>query len=145
MFNKMEKIKMILHNACGLLELLMAAIVLVGVVMAILGLVMDGMLFRSILRDSGGLILYVERIFSIVIGIEFMQMLCRPNTDNVIEIIIFLVARHMIVGETTPVQNLISILSLTVLIILRWMAHDLHRRRERLDKDKEATGRRELE
>ncbi len=145
MFNKMEKIKMILHNACELLELLMAAIVLVGVVMAILGLVMDGMLFRGILSDSGGLILYVERIFSIVIGIEFMQMLCRPNTDNVIEIIIFLVARHMIVGETTPVQNLISILSLTVLIILRWMAHDLHRRRERLDKDKEATGRRELE
>ena len=134
-----------LYNICELLELLAAGLVVVGVVLAIVGLFTDGGLFLSALREANGLNHFVERVFAIVIGIEFLQMLTRPNTDNVIGIIIFLVARHMIVGETTPVQNLISIFSLTILIILRWMAHDIRRRRERADGKAPNGGRDELE
>ena len=126
-----EKVKKLVYNICEFLELLAAGMVGIGIVLAIVGLFLDGELFHSLLFESKGLIDYVERVFTIVIGIEFLQMLSKPNTDNVIEIIIFLVARHMIVGETTPVQNLISIVSLTIMIILRWMAHDIRRRRER--------------
>ena len=47
-------------------------------------------------------------------------MLCRPTADNVLETIIFLVARHMIiVTTTTPLDDLISTVSIVMLCFVR--------------------------
>ena len=61
----------------------------------------------------------------LVIGIEFLQMLCRPNADNVMEILIFLVARHMIVGTTTTFEDFVSVISVSLLCVLRRYLHNL--------------------
>ena len=66
---------------------------------------------------------YLDEIFVIVIGIEFLQMLCRPNSDNIMEVLIFLVARHMIVTETTAVEDFISVISIILLCVLRRYLH----------------------
>ena len=58
----------------------------------------------------------LETVSSLVVGIEFIKMLCRPSAHNVLETIIFLVARHMIVNETTPTQDLISTISIVLLV-----------------------------
>ena len=55
----------------------------------------------------------------LVIGIEFLEMLCRPSSENVIEVLIFLVARHMIVGDTTPYQDFVSVISVALLCVVR--------------------------
>ena len=61
----------------------------------------------------------MDQIFMLVIGIEFLVMLCKPNSENVIEVLIFLVARHMIVGETTPYQDFVSVVSVALLCVVR--------------------------
>jgi len=58
----------------------------------------------------------LETVSSLVVGIEFIKMLCRPSAHNVLETIIFLVARHMIVSDTTPTQDLISTISIVLLV-----------------------------
>ena len=61
-----------------------------------------------------------EQVFLVVIGVEFLKMLCRPTADNVLETIIFLVARHMIVvTTTTPLDDLISTISIVLLCFVR--------------------------
>lgn len=139
----MEKAKKLLHNIGELLEMLLAALTVIGILLAIAGFFLEGSVFQSILHEPGALMKYVERVFTIVIAIEFLQMLSRPNTDNVIEILIFLVARHMIVGENTPVQDLVSIVGLTILILLRWVLHDIRRARERAEAEKLAAAQKE--
>ena len=126
-----EKIKKFVYIACEVLELLAAALMVVGIGLAIVGFLMTTSLFRGVLSDPAKLMGYVEHVFTIVIGIEFLQMLCKPNNDNVIEILIFLVARHMIVGDTSPVQDLISVGSITILFLLRAYLHDRQRKREK--------------
>ena len=55
-----------------------------------------------------------------MIGVVFLKMLCRPTADNVLETIIFLVARHMIVvTTTTPLDDLISTISIVLLCFVR--------------------------
>lgn len=138
-----EKFKRLVQRICGLLELVAAALVLVGILLAIISLLRNGALFRELLSDTGALKHYLEQIFTIVIGIEFLQMLCRPNSDNVIEILIFLVARHMIVGDTAPAQDFVSVISIALLCILRrWLritkngqGAPLFRRREKVEDD----------
>ena len=124
-----EKIKSTLHHICNLLELVAAGIMVVGILLSIFSFITDRSMFGNLLHESGSFLDFVERVFTLVIGIEFLQMLCKPDNDNVIEILIFLVARHMIVGSTTPVQDLISVVSIILLSLLRAYLHDRHRKR----------------
>ena len=52
--------------------------------------------------NTAEFLIFLEDMFSLVVGIEFIKMLCRPSADNVIEVLIFLTARHMIVAEAHP-------------------------------------------
>ena len=112
-----------LHIACHLFELLCALLLVVSIALSIVGLVRNGEEFMGLLNGNGQLIEFQERVLVIVIGIEFLEMLCTPSSENVIEILIFLVARHMIVREATPIESLASVASIALLYVLRrWLA-----------------------
>lgn len=120
----MKKIVKVLQQICRALELVVAIFVLVGIFLAIIGLLKDDIkLFEELLSDVSAFQHYLEKILVLVIGIEFLEMLCHPNPDNVIQVLIFLVARHMIVGETTPYEDFVSVLSIAVLFVLRKYMH----------------------
>ena len=112
-----------ISKICELLELIVAFLVLVGIAFSICGLLKDFEIFRLMFKDIENFRVYLDQIFAIVIGIEFLQMLCRPNSDNIMEVLIFLVARHMIVSDTTPMEDFISVISIILLCVLRRYLH----------------------
>ncbi len=114
-----KKIKNISTKLCEMLELLVAVLVLIGVVIAIITLIPNvGELWQA-RADHEAFLDFLENVFIVVIGIEFLKMLCRPNSDNILETIIFLVARHMIISTTTPLEDLISTISIVILCFVR--------------------------
>ncbi len=122
MFSKFydEKIKKWTTDICHVLELIVAIFVLIGVVMALISLVPTVGDFWQNRYETDSLMHFLERASAIVIGVEFMKMLCRPNADNILETIIFLVARHMIIVTTsTPMEDLISTISIVLLCFMR--------------------------
>lgn len=119
----MARFKRDIQRLCDALEMVMALIVLCGIVVSILSLISDFEIFHSMLGDTAKFRAFLEDVFVIVIGIEFLQMLCKPNSDNVMEVLIFLVARHMIVGETTPFEDFISVISVGLLCVVRRYLH----------------------
>ena len=120
----MKKIVKGLQQICRILELVVAVFVLIGILAAIISLLKDNLsIFGALLEDMTTFRHYLEKIFVLVIGIEFLEMLCHPTSDNVVQVLIFLVARHMIVGETTPFEDFISVLSIAVLFVLRKYMH----------------------
>ena len=120
----MEKIKKVIQRISEGLELGAAGLVLAGILFFAYGLISKENIFQSLLADPSGFNHYLEQILMLVIGLEFLQMLCRPNADNVIEILIFLVARHMIVGTTTPLDDFVSVISICILCALRRYLHN---------------------
>ena len=121
----MKKFETLIQKTCRILELVVAVLVMVGILLALISFFKDGLVFRELLKDIGTFQHYLDNIFMIVIGIEFLQMLFRPSADNVIEVIIFLVARHMIVVDTTPYEDLVSVISIAVLCLMRQYLHGL--------------------
>ncbi|MGN0483737.1 MAG: phosphate-starvation-inducible PsiE family protein [Lachnospiraceae bacterium] len=119
----MEKLERVVQKICGILEMVVAILVLIGIILALCSLFKDGSLFFELLHDIESFKLYLDKILLIVIGIEFLRMLCRPNSDNVIEVIIFLVARHMIVSNNTPYQDFVSVISIILLCLVRQYLH----------------------
>lgn len=120
----MEKIIKNVQKFCEIVELVAAALVVVGIVLSIIGLFKDFTIFQHMLDDTTVFKEYLERVLMIVIGIEFVGMLCRPSSDNVLEMLIFLVARHTIVGETSPYEDFVSVISIALLCLLRRYLHD---------------------
>lgn len=115
-FGRVKKYVMIL---CEALELLAAVLMLIGILFSMFSLVRNFPLFQQLLVDTSVFKQYLDQVFMLVIGIEFLVMLCRPNSENVIDVLIFLVARHMIVGDTTPYQDFVSVVSVVLMCVVR--------------------------
>lgn len=131
-----EKIRNRVPEICHVLEFAASALVLIGILLSFISIITDFSLFHELLSGGDAFHHFLERILTIVIGIEFLQMLCRPSSDNVIEILIFLVARHMIVGVTNPYEDFISVVSIALLFLLR---RYLHKTKAAKSKEKEET------
>ncbi len=81
---------------------------------------------------------FLEDLFNIVIGIEFIKMLVMPKADNVIEVLIFVIARHMIIGANTSADFLLSVLGILLLYATRMALHWLQRKQNvSVDEDSE--------
>lgn len=119
----MQKFKKAVQRISDVLEQAVAVLVLIGIVVSLCSFVKDFAVFKHLFDDITMFRHYLEEIFLIVIGIEFLQMLCRPNSDNIMEVLIFLVARHMIITETTPYEDFISVISIILLCVLRRYLH----------------------
>ena len=130
----MKNLKKYVQTACELLELIAAGLVSVGILLSIFSIISDAGIFKALLSDPTEFSHYLEQIFMLIIGVEFLEMLCRPNSENVIEVLIFLVARHMIVGDTNPYQDFVSVISVSLLCIIR---RYLRKDKERSEKKEE--------
>lgn len=94
------------------LEVFMAVFVLLGALVCIYFMVPELLALVKSGGDAESFMSYLEQIFTIVIGIEFLKMLCRPTSENVLETIIFLIARNMVINHGTPLENLISAITI---------------------------------
>ena len=61
----------------------------------------------------------MERALDIVIGIEFIKMLAKHSPGSVLEVLLYAIARHMIVGHEDAVQNLVSVGAIALIFIIR--------------------------
>ena len=117
--NLLRKIRNILYESCNFLELLMALVVLAAILIACSSLGGSFLDYWNDRSSNTAFLIFVGHVFNILIGIEFLKMLCQPSEDTVLEVLIFLVARHMILDHTTVVENLITILSIGILFAIK--------------------------
>ena len=87
-----ERIQKIINRICETLEYIIAAIV-------VLALVISAISYLPVIKDlfiktgnSEEFLIFLEQIFNYVVGIEFIKLLCKPNTENTFEVLIFLVS-----------------------------------------------------
>ena len=90
------------------MEVVLSGIVLVALLLSIVPLVelMPGLLTDA---ESIEVHTFLERALDIVIGIEFIKMLAKHSPGSVLEVLLYAIARHMIVGHEDAVQNLVSV------------------------------------
>lgn len=61
---------------------------------------------------------FLDNILILAIGLEFFRMLCFTNTDTVLEVVLFVLARHMIVTESTALDNLLTVIGIAIVMAL---------------------------
>lgn len=112
-------IRSVSQKICDVLEWVLAIIVCIGIVITIIRFVPGILTFASGSATPEAFLSFLEEVFTIVVGVEFLKMLCKPSSDNVIEVLIFLVTRHMIIGATSSLEDLFSIIGIALLFVVR--------------------------
>lgn len=130
-----EKIQKITNTLCEVLEFLIAGIVIVSLIISAFSYlpVIKDLFLRT--GNSEEFLIFLEQIFNYVVGIEFIKLLCKPNTENTFEVLIFLVSRHMIIGNTSAFDMFLSVSSIAILCVIRRLLNTKFRH----EKDKDHT------
>lgn len=116
MWNRVRKV---VFEACEVMEIFMAMVVGAGIVVAVVSLYPELIHYWDNRMAQGAFLEYLDAVFNVVIGIEFVKMLCKPSSANIMEVLIFLISRHMIIQATTAGQDLLSVISIGVLFFFR--------------------------
>ena len=117
-----ERVKRIFRDhiaeAAGLLEVFLSGIVLIGLLLSIVPLLqwMPGLMVDG---NDVEVHVFLERALDIVIGIEFIKMLAKHSPGSVLEVLLYAIARHMIVGHEDALQNLVSVIAIAMIFIIR--------------------------
>lgn len=114
-----EKIKKTMNAVSSALEIIMGLIVVAAIIAAIIFLKEPFVEFCNNHADSEAFIDFIKYVLNIVIGIEFFKMLCKPGTDTILDIMMFVITRHMIIDETDALENLLTILGVAILIVIK--------------------------
>lgn len=105
-------------EAAGILEVVLSGIVLIALLMSIVPLLR---LMPELLTDADSMEVhtFLERALDIVIGIEFIKMLAKHSPGSALEVLLYAIARHMIVGHESAVENFISVASIALIFFVR--------------------------
>ena len=103
----------------SVLEIVISALVLVAIVIAGVRTVGEvaGIAFSSNVADDFNTVL--GHALNLVIGVEFIKMLAKHTPGSAIEVLVFASARQMVVQHTTPMENLITIVTIGLLFFIR--------------------------
>ena len=114
-----EKIIHGIHRFLEILEIVLAAVivlVLVGLVgIEIWGVGRD----RSILRGEGFLDCFLRSMTSLVVAVELVKMLLRPTVGNTLELLIMALSRYVVLNHHEPVSLAVGIAGVVALFATR--------------------------
>ena len=118
-FNARQKAQRALNGVAFFLELILAVIVIFIISMQIVSL---AKLFCAHVLDPDVTVQYaifLKEALGIIIGVEFLKMLCQHSMNSVIDVLLFVLARHLIVMESTMLEGLLCIISVAILFSIR--------------------------
>lgn len=114
-----DKIRYYLELIGRILERIMAIIVICAVIVAVVALWEPFYEFLTHRTETKLFMEYLDRVINIIIGIELFKMLIKPGAGTVLEVMMFCIARHMIVHDTTAVENLLTIIGVGLIFAIK--------------------------
>ncbi len=101
-----------------LLEIVLSGLVLIGLLISIVPLIqwMPGLFIDG---NDVEIRTFLERALDIVIGIEFIKMLAKHSPGSSLEVLLYAIARHMVIGHESAFENLLSVAAIALIFIVR--------------------------
>ena len=100
-------------------ELIISVIVGIGILIFAVRMIIDMADFSLYEKGVDGLLGILDDAITLAIGAELIKMLCKHTPETVIEVLAFALARHLIVVQTTPLENLITVIAIALLFAVR--------------------------
>ena len=101
----------------NILEFVIALCLIVGILLSIGNVIIYSS--QTILAQEFRLEWFLSTILSIVVAIEFVKMLLLHTPESVLEVVLYAVARQVIISHDDALENLIGVLAVGIIFIIR--------------------------
>lgn len=108
-----------IHNGARYLELAFSLVILIVIALSAISLVRD--LLGVPLDNMDDLFFtdFLSRALGLVVGVEFVKMMCKVTSETLVEVLMFAIARQMIVEHLSTWETLIGVIAIAVLFAIR--------------------------
>ena len=114
---RIQRAQLFLMKVSSYLEIVCALILIVAILIAFVPVPHN--LYSLYLDNGFDLSDFMKKSFDLVIGVELLKMFCCHDLDSVVEVLLFAVARQVIIEHTSMVDNLLCMLSVAILFCIR--------------------------
>ena len=114
-----KKFIQILLRISGAVEIILSLVVLAAILISSFSLIYELGIFNGDLIVPERLDAFLSQALGLVVGVEFIKMLIRHTPGAVIEVLLFAIARQLIVYHTSTLETLIGILAVGCAFAIR--------------------------
>lgn len=113
----LRKYQTFLLKVSSILEIIIACIVLITTIFVSCLVVLNTI--TSIQNGNFVMEDFMSLSLSMIVGIEFVKMLLLHTPESIIEVLLYAVARQIILSHESALENLIGVLAVAVIFMLR--------------------------
>lgn len=113
----MKKLNTKLVQVTKAVELIIAFILMIGIAVAIVNSIYYGAV--SLIHHDFQLEQLLEKVLTLVVGVEFVKMLILHTPESVIEVLLYAVARQIILSHESAMENLIGVMAVVLIFVIR--------------------------
>ena len=106
------------HELTYYIELVIA-VIMCGVIAIMTFKLLTTAIPNYIIGDNIQIEGFLEKVMLLAIALEFVKMLCKHTPSTVIDVLLFAIARQIVVEHTSTLENLIGIAALAGLFATR--------------------------
>ncbi len=110
-----KKVEQNVYRISNMIEFFIALLIIVVIIM--LAIDLSEFIIKNLRINGSSEIFtsFLEKALNLVIGIEFVKMLCNHKPETIIEVLLFAIARQMIVEHLGVVETFIGVASIAAL------------------------------
>ena len=101
-----------IYNVARYTEIVLSIIILIVIALAGIRLIFTITEIPIMDMDIDFFTTFLANGLSLVVGVEFVKMLCRHSAQTVVEVLMFATARQMVVEHMKPSQTLIGVIAI---------------------------------
>lgn len=111
-------------------EIYLSIIILIGIILLSVKDVMELISIGDNLihgRDTISINDFLGISFNLIIGVEFVKMLAKHTPDSTVEVVLFAIARQLIVSHDDMFESLLGVIAIAILFAIRkYLSETIH-------------------
>ena len=114
-----NKLNELIYTISRYTEIALSAIMLVEIIVLIIPMIYNFISITLLSIKASQFTEFLDNILTLIIGVEFVKMLAKHTAENLLEVLMFAIARQMIVEHLNMIDTLIGIISIAIIFFIR--------------------------
>ena len=114
-----NKLNELIYTISRYTEIALSAIILVVIIVLIIPMIYNFISIPLLSIKASQFTEFLGNILTLIIGVEFVKMLAKHTAENLLEVLMFAIARQMIVEHLNMIDTLIGIISIAIIFFIR--------------------------
>ena len=114
-----RKLNEIIYSISRYTEIVLSAVMLLVIITLIIPMLYNSIRIPLLDISPEQFTEFLGNALTLLIGVEFVKMLAKHTAENLLEVLMFAIARQMVVEHLNMVETLIGVVAIAVIFAIR--------------------------